>query len=328
MLLYLIVFIILIVILLVYFRIAGHFNIIDKPNNRSSHTYITIRGGGIVFPMAALLWFIHFGCNQPWLILSLVLISVVSFLDDAITLSSKIRILIHFIAVTLLFWQLNVFELSWYFIILTYFITIGWINAFNFMDGINGITPFYGLVSLASFGWLNQSMNFVSQDLIFMLVISVLIFSFFNARIRAKTFAGDVGSVSLAFLLAWFMISLMIKTGRIEFILFFTVYGIDSVFTILFRLRKRENIFEAHRTHLFQFLSNELKWSHVRVSGIYSLVQILINIITIKLILKEQMTWLVFITILVVLCAGYLIVRYKISKIVQLKMDFNSSLSK
>lgn len=328
MLFYLFVFIILIVILLSYFRIAEKFNIIDKPNNRSSHTYITIRGGGIVFPAAALLWFILNGFGQPWIILALVLIAGVSFLDDVITLSSKIRILFHFIAVTLLFWQLNVFELSWYFIILIYLITIGWINAFNFMDGINGISAFYGLVSLTSFGWLNQNLDFVSQDLIFSLIISVLIFSFFNARRRAKTFAGDIGSVSLAFMLGWFMISLIIKTRCIEYILFFAVYGIDSVFTILFRLKKRENIFKAHRTHLFQFLSNELKYSHVMVSGIYGFIQIIINIITIKVIYEERMTLLVFIIFLVFLCSGYLFVRYKISKLIQLKLDFNSSQSK
>jgi UDP-GlcNAc:undecaprenyl-phosphate GlcNAc-1-phosphate transferase len=317
--LYLTACVVQIFLLLGYFKIADHFNIIDKPNERSSHSYVTIRGGGIVFPAAALLWFIMYGFNQPWFILSLLLMAAVSFLDDVITLTSKIRILVHFIAVTLLFWQLHVFELSWYGIAMAYLFTIGWINAFNFMDGINGISAFYGLAALGTLAWLNQSIEFVSQHLIIILILSLLVFSFFNARKQAKTFAGDVGSVSMAFMLAWFIISLMIKTGRMEYILLFAVYGIDSVVTILYRLRRHENIFEAHRTHLFQYLSNELLWPHVLVSGIYSVVQVGINIVTIVLIAREKMTWPVFVLLLLLLSVGYLIIRYKISKAIQQK---------
>lgn len=319
MFLYIIAFVILILILLGYFKLANHFNIIDKPNERSSHNYVTIRGGGIVFPMATILWFVMFDFNQAWLVFGLFLLAAVSFLDDIITLSSKIRILIHFVAVTILFWQLGIFGLSAYIVVLAYLLTIGWINAFNFMDGINGITAFYGFVSLVSFAWMNYSIGFVSQDLIVILIISVLIFSFFNARSRAKTFAGDVGSVSMAFLLVWLMISLMIKTGRLEYILFFAIYGIDSVFTILFRLWRRENIFEAHRTHLFQFLSNELKWPHILVSAIYGIVQIAINIVAIMLITEERMTLHGLIVFFMVLSVGYLIIRKRVSVIIQRK---------
>jgi UDP-N-acetylmuramyl pentapeptide phosphotransferase/UDP-N-acetylglucosamine-1-phosphate transferase len=319
MFLYFITFIILTLILLGYFRLANHFNIIDKPNERSSHNYVTIRGGGIVFPVATILWFVMFGFNQAWLVFGLLLLAAVSFLDDIITLSSKIRILIHFVAVTILFWQLGIFGLSVYIVVLAYLFTIGWINAFNFMDGINGITAFYGFVSLVSFAWINHSIGFVSQDLIIILIISVLIFSFFNARSRAKTFAGDVGSVSMAFLLVWLMISLMIKTGRLEYILFFAIYGMDSVFTIIFRLWRRENIFEAHRTHLFQFLSNELKWPHVLVSAIYGIVQVAINIVAIMLITEERMTLRGLIVFFMALSVGYLIIRKRVSVIIQRK---------
>ena len=319
MFLYFIAFIILTLILLGYFRLANHFNIIDKPNERSSHNYVTIRGGGIVFPVATILWFVMFGFNQAWLVFGLFLLAAVSFLDDIITLSSKIRILIHFVAVTILFWQFGIFGLSAYIVVLAYLFTIGWINAFNFMDGINGITAFYGFVSLVSFAWINHSISFVSQDLIIILIISVLIFSFFNARSQAKTFAGDVGSVSMAFLLVWLMISLMIKTGRLEYILFFAIYGMDSVFTILFRLWRRENIFEAHRTHLFQFLSNELKWPHVLVSVIYGIVQVAINIVAILLITEERMTLRGLIVFFMALSVGYLIIRKRVSVIIQRK---------
>lgn len=317
---YIIAFIILVLILLGYFKVADHFNIIDRPNERSSHTKITIRGGGIVFPAAAFLWFLMFGFEQYLIIIALVLMAIISFLDDVLTVSSKIRLLVHFISVSLLFGALHIFELPWYVILATYLLVIGWINAFNFMDGINGITAFYGLVSLSTFAWLNNSYEFISQQLIFLLIFAVLIFSFFNARKAAKTFAGDVGSVSLAFLLAWFMILLITETGRLEYILLFSVYGIDSVITILFRLVKRENIFEAHRTHLYQYLSNEFQWPHVLVSVIYGFAQATVNFLTLILISKNKMNWQVFFLILLILGAVYLFVRIRIIKALQPKM--------
>jgi UDP-N-acetylmuramyl pentapeptide phosphotransferase/UDP-N-acetylglucosamine-1-phosphate transferase len=222
--------------------------------------------------------------------------------------------LAHFTAVSILFWQLQVFGLPLYIVILAYFVAIGWINAFNFMDGINGITAFYSIVALGSFAWINNTVGFIPTQLIFFLIFSVLIFSFYNARTNAIAFAGDVGSVTMAFLLLWFMVSLMIKTGRVEYILFFAVYGIDAVITILFRIYRRENILKAHRTHLFQFLSNELRWSQIWVSFIYAILQVLINILVIILIQRNLMTYSVFISILTVLAVGCLIVRYRVIK--------------
>ena len=321
MLLYILSFIVFGILLRGYFRLADHFNIIDKPNERSSHKYITIRGGGVVFPVAALLWFFIYGFSAPWIVSALLLLATVSFIDDVFSLSSKLRIIVHFIAVTLLFWQLQLLNLPWYLIVFAYLIVIGWINAFNFMDGINGITAFYGLVTLLAFAWLNHSVEFVSQHLIVLLILSVLVFSFFNARKRAKTFAGDVGSVSMAFLLAWFMIALISKTGRLEYLLFFSVYGIDSALTIFFRLLQRENIFEAHRTHLYQYLSNEFQWPHVLVSGIYGIVQAVINLLTIMLISENKMNGLIFFLILLASGVFYLVVRLKITKTLQPKLN-------
>ena len=311
MLIYLIVFVLLIFLLKGYFILADHFNIIDKPNERSSHFHLTIRGGGIIFPAAGLIWFLLFGFNEPWILTAMLLMAAISFLDDILSLSSGIRILTHFTAVSLLFWQLYVFGLPWYIIILAYLFTIGWINAFNFMDGINGITVFYSLVALGSFLWLNTYVPFIPTQLIIVLLLSALIFSFYNARVRAITFAGDVGSVTMAFLLAWFMISLIVKTAHIEYILFFAVYGIDSAFTIFFRLLRHENIFVAHRTHLFQYLSNEIKLPQILVSGIFSALQLIINLITIFLIEHDRMNLIVFVSILLVLSMVYLIIRYK-----------------
>lgn len=320
--LHIITFVALSIILLVYIKIAKTFNIVDRPNSRSSHQYITVRGGGIIFPIAAVLWYFFYGQIAPWIIVALLFIAVISFIDDIILLSSGIRMLIHIVATTILLWQTQIFDLQWYSIISVYILTLGWINAFNFMDGINGITGIYGLVSLSTFLWLNRSIQFISTDLLITLIISTIIFLFFNFRQRAKTFAGDVGSVSLAFLLAWILISLILITGRVEYILFFAVYGIDSVVTILLRLARRENIFKAHRTHLYQFLSNEYKWSHSKVSITYGLIQLIINITVIQLITNNCMNYFVLLFSVVVLSAAYLIIRYKIQKAINWKYSY------
>lgn len=312
MLIYITVSLILIAAILLYFRIADRYNIIDKPNERSSHSYLTIRGGGIIFPLAALLWFVFYGFDSKWAISGLLVISVISFLDDLRPLSGKVRMVVHIAAVSLLFYGAGMFNLHWYWLVIAYLVAVYWINAFNFMDGINGITPFYCLSALGTFWYLNRDIYFFHKELIVVLLISTLIFSFFNARKRARTFAGDVGSVSLAFLLWWMMMALILHSGRFEYILFFAVYGIDSVFTIIFRLTRGENIFQAHRSHLYQKLSNELKWPHVQVSVIYALVQLTINGIVVFLISSNRMNFPVLLALVIFLSALYLWLRYSV----------------
>jgi UDP-N-acetylmuramyl pentapeptide phosphotransferase/UDP-N-acetylglucosamine-1-phosphate transferase len=297
---------------------AEHFNIIDKPNPRSSHSAITFRGGGIIFPFAAILWFILFGFHYPWMIAGLLSMAVISFLDDLYNLSSNTRTIVHILSLSLLFWQAGLFQIPFWGIILVYIFTIGWINAFNFMDGINGITSFYSLVALSTFLFLYKDIpdldGVIGLSLIILLILSALIFSFFNVRKHAKTFAGDIGSVSMSFLLAWFMLSLILQTSRIEYILFFAVYAIDSVFTILNRIRKGENIFKAHRSHLYQYLSNELKWPHLLVASIYAAVQLAINVLTICMIRIELMNIFVFVSFYSLLSLIYLFLKHYVQK--------------
>ena len=268
------------VIINLYFKLANKFNIIDKPNERSSHSNVTIRGGGILFPITIVLWSIVSGVFNPFII-GLVLISVVSFIDDCKPLSNKIRISIHFLSIGLLLYQLGFSEfsyLSWAFGLL--FIG-GWINAYNFMDGINGITVLYSFSVLSVCYYLNLQYSFVPPLLINYTLMGLLVFGFYNVRKKAKTFAGDVGSVSMAFILAFIIVSLLLKSTNWHYILLVSVYGIDTLVTIVERLRKKENIFKAHRSHLYQYLANEARWSHVRVSVLYAVLQLMLNVILI-----------------------------------------------
>ena len=116
----------------------------------------------------------------------------------------------------------------------------------------------------------------MEEGVIYTVLCSVLVFCFFNFRKKAKCFAGDVGSVSIAFIILFLMGRLIIKTEDSSWIVLLCVYGVDSVLTIVHRLMLHENIGLPHRKHLYQIMANELKVPHVVVSSIYMVVQAVI----------------------------------------------------
>jgi UDP-N-acetylmuramyl pentapeptide phosphotransferase/UDP-N-acetylglucosamine-1-phosphate transferase len=279
---YLILTIVFFAVILIYFRIADHYNIIDHPNERSSHSEITIRGGGIVFLFASVAAMILY--PQYWLPLSAIfVIGSISFLDDRITLSNKIRLLFHLIAVTMLFLFLNVFStFPLYITFILYIFVIGTVNAYNFMDGINGITGLYSSVILLGLQYVNlYKTKFIDADLIWIPITACCVFLFFNFRKKAKCFAGDVGSVTIAFWIVMLLFKLIFLTNDWEYVLFLVVYGIDSSLTIMHRLILKQNIFKAHRLHFYQLLANEHKISHLIVSGGYAIIQSIIILLII-----------------------------------------------
>lgn len=274
---YIVILVLLFVAELFYFRVADKFNIIDKPNERSSHSRITLRGGGIIFYFGALAYFLSNHWEYPWFMLALTLITFISFVDDIRSTSQGLRLVFHFTAMALMFYQWGLFSLSWWWIIIALIICTGIINAYNFMDGINGITGGYSLVILGALAYINSEITtFVEPALINTVLCSVLVFCFFNFRKKAKCFAGDVGSVSIAFILLFLIGRLIIKTEDFSWIILLSVYGVDSVLTIIHRLMLHENIGLPHRKHMYQLMANELKIPHVGVSLIYMGAQALV----------------------------------------------------
>ena len=260
---YIIILVLLFVAELFYFRVADKFNIIDKPNERSSHSRITLRGGGIIFYFGALAYFLSNHWEYPWFMLALTLITFISFVDDIRSTSQALRLVFHFSAMGLMFYQWGLFSLI--------------INAYNFMDGINGITGGYSLVILGALAYINSEITtFVEPALINTVLCSVLVFCFFNFRKKAKCFAVDVCSVSIAFILLFLIGKLIIKTEDFSWIILLSVYGVDSVLTIIHRLMLHENIGLPHRKHMYQLMANELKIPHVGVSLIYMGAQALV----------------------------------------------------
>ncbi len=319
---FIIVTFILLVLELLYFRIAAKYNIIDKPNHRSSHTKVTLRGGGIIFPIA---FFLYLGVSsfyrkdyflpkEYWAFgLGLLILSVISFLDDILDLSTKLRLFFHFISVSLLIYFLGIlFILPTWLLPIVFIFIIGVLNAYNFMDGINGITGLYSLVILSTFYYINQyKIMFTDINFIIYPVLASLVFLFFNFRKKAKCFAGDVGSMSIALWVLALLGLLVVKTQELTYLLFIGVYGIEVIFTIIQRIKLKENIFEAHRHHLYQLLVNKMKWSHLLVSTMYGVIQLLINfsIIYWKLNFVEGILYLIFPTLIMYVLAKFYIFK-------------------
>ena len=278
---FVLIFVLLFLAELFYFKIADKYNIIDRPNERSSHTRVTLRGGGVIFFLGVLAYFLTIQFVYPWFVVGLTLITVISFIDDIRPVSQKVRLIFHFVGMGFMFCQWGMLDIqwSWWYVVIALVCCTGIINAYNFMDGINGITGGYSLVVLLALAYIDEFMvRFTDSRFIYVLILAVMVFNFFNFRKRAKCFAGDVGSVGMAFILVFLMGQLILTTLDLSYIVLLVVYGVDSVLTVIHRVMLRENIVLPHRKHVYQLMANELKMPHVVVSLIYMCVQALIAV--------------------------------------------------
>lgn len=263
---------------LLYFKIADRFNIIDRPNMRSSHTSITLRGGGVVFLFGAWVYAAFFGLTYPWFLIGLTLVGIVSFVDDVHSLPDSARLVVQFAAMFLMFYQFGILNWNdWWIVCIALIVCVGITNAYNFMDGINGITGAYSLAVMLPLIYLNESVDFIEMPFLLVITLSILVFLFFNFRKKAKCFAGDVGSIGMAFIVVFALGLLMLQTRDFSYIVFLAVYGVDAVLTIVHRIMLHENLGEAHRKHAYQLMANELKLSHLKVSAGYMLMQLAVS---------------------------------------------------
>ena len=312
---YCIEFILLLAIELLYFRIADKCNIIDKPNDRSSHSTIVLRGGGIIFMLGLWIWAAFYGFCYPWFLAAVTLIAGVSFVDDIRSLPDSVRLVAQFVAMGLMFYQLDMLHWEmWWVVIIALIVCVGASNVINFMDGINGITGGYALASLIPISILNKEMGFVEESLVVTMILADVVFCLFNFRPKgkAKCFAGDVGSIGIAFILLFMIGQLIMKTGDVTYLIFLLVYGVDGCLTICHRILLHENLGEAHRKHAYQLMANELKMSHVTVSLIYMGLQLAVSLGFIYLIPNTIVVhWIYLVTAALVLAVAYVLFKMK-----------------
>ena len=308
---YILIFVLLLIAELVYFRIADKFNIIDKPNQRSSHSTIVLRGGGIIFMIGAWVWSVFFGFDYPWFLAGLTLVAGVSFVDDIHSLPDSVRLVAQFAAAAMAFYQLDILHWNmWWIVLVALIVYVGATNVINFMDGINGITAGYSLAVLLPLAALNVDNKFVAQSLIFTTIIAAIVFCIFNFRPKgkAKCFAGDVGSIGIAFIMLFLLGNVIIKTEDITWLIFLLVYGVDGCLTIIHRIMLHENLGEAHRKHAYQIMANELKIGHVKVTLLYMAMQLMVSLGFIYLCPDNVLChWMYFVGAIVVLAIAYVL---------------------
>lgn len=312
---------------LLYFKLAEHYNIVSRPTERGSHTGNVIRGGGVIFTFSICLWILEQGLTgQGGLVreylpffAGLLLIAGISFWDDVRSLPDGVRLLVQFVAMVLMLGSLRgpwLADLAWYWqmplVLLALVVLVGAANVVNFMDGINGITAGYALAVLLPLGLLNAANPFVEPSFLLFTLISVLVFSCFNFRPKgkAKCFAGDVGSIGLAFILLFAIARLIMKTGDVTWLALLLVYGVDGCCTIVHRMLLHENLGQVHRKHAYQLLANELGLSHLTVSLLYAALQLAISLIMIYFV-PVQWHWPYLVAVLLLLGAAYLLFMKK-----------------
>ena len=271
---YIFVFVLLLLLEVAYMKAAVKLRIFDVPHHQSSHTGVVVRGGGIIFYVAFLLWSLLHGLHWGGGLLGLSIIAGVSFLDDIHSINPKIRLFCQFIAILIMFYHSSLLYYPLHVISILAIACVGAMNIYNFMDGINGMTGGYSLVVLSALLYVSvHHVHFAPPSLLWYVILAVIAFNIFNFRNHAKCFAGDVGSLSIGFIIVYLVLILSLRGHSMSWMAMLVVYGVDGGMTILHRILLRENLMKPHKKHAYQIMVNELKMSHLLVSGIYMALQ-------------------------------------------------------
>jgi UDP-N-acetylmuramyl pentapeptide phosphotransferase/UDP-N-acetylglucosamine-1-phosphate transferase len=269
--------------MLLYYRYAKKKQIVDVPNERSSHQHLPVRGMGISL-IALFAAFYSFHTHQYFLTLGLIIASITGYLDDLKNLKRRIRLPLYLASLVLALVDIQLLlKIEWYWLGVSIVVALGVINAYNFMDGINGITGLYSIVFLGTIAYVNAKYQ-ITEDigsLSIAMIVFFIVFGWFNYKKQASAFLGDSGSVAVGLLVVYLLIKVGIYLKEWKIIIFLSVYGVDAVATIVLRILRKENIFKAHRSHLYQNLVNEKHWSHMQVAALYAICQLIINALAI-----------------------------------------------
>lgn len=300
-------------------RYAYRIGLIDLPNARSSHSLPTPRGGGIGILMAFVLGSavlqLHIGVWCP-----AALLAILSFFDDGLGLSPKMRLVFQFagaitvVAVAGVTCENRVFSI--FLMIFWPIFIVSTTNFYNFMDGINGISGITGLVGfllISLFAYLSE----VSPPPILLssgMALACLGFLPFNVP-KARVFMGDVGSILLGFVFA--ILVYLLTTSFADFLCLITFifpFYADAMTTLFIRLHEGDIIVQAHRRHLYQVLANEFSYPHLNISIGYGLAQLLFGLIMIGAWRIGLLWQILFISLLTIVYVGCMILIRKHAK--------------
>ncbi|MCW1387323.1 glycosyltransferase family 4 protein [Acinetobacter baumannii] len=259
-------------------------NIIDNPNERSSHSVPTPRGGGVAVVCSYLIslgFLIYTGQLDITIGFTLIgagsVVALLGFLDDHGHINSMLRLVIHFlIAIGAVFFlggfsDVTLFNgslhLGWVANIIAVLFLVWLLNLYNFMDGINGIASVEAITTVLSLGFIYLALGTpLSSELLFILAACVLGFVLWNFP-KARIFMGDAGSGFLGLILGILaLISLKIDPALFcAWIICLGVFIVDATFTLIRRVINGHKMYDAHRSHAYQYASRKYN-SHTTVT--------------------------------------------------------------
>ncbi len=305
---------------IVYIRLARHYDINDRPGQRSSHRHSVPTGGGVIIYLSVLIfisWHTYMASTSWWTLLgSCTVLAIISFIDDVDPLTPESRLLIQIVVISFAFRGL-IHEETFNVFVIILLLGTGLVNAYNFMDGINGMLVAYSIVFLSTMLYYILSIHPYAtatysprmfEGLIISLLIASIVLAFFNFRRNALVFSGDVGSISMGYCVMYIIASTIVYTADASIIVFLMVYAVDTVYTILQRLFEGERITLPHRKHLYQILVHRQGYSHLAVSFGYASTQLAINVA--YFLIPSQLHWTYAITVLTLLTFAYFIMKH------------------
>lgn len=251
-------------------------SIIDVPNARSSHAVPTPRGGGVAIVVAFLLSLVAIAFGQladyPMLVAlggAGAAIAVIGFMDDHGHIAARWRLLGHFAAAGwALFWLggfplvrvlgLDI-DLGWIGAVLGAFYLVWLLNLYNFMDGIDGIASVEALCACLG-ACLVYWVGGFEQLMILPLMLSAAVLGFLCWNFPpARIFMGDAGSGFLGIALGVLSLQAAWKDPSLFWcwLVLLGVFIVDATFTLIRRLARGDKVYEAHRSHAYQFASRQ-----------------------------------------------------------------------
>lgn len=293
------IFLLIIIGFLAAFSLTGYMrqyalkkNIIDKPNERSSHTMPTPRGGGVAVVISYLLslaGLIYLGYLVPSIgiivIVAGFIIALLGFLDDHGHINALVRLAIHFmVAIGVVvalggFTEVTIFDglqLGFVANIIAVLFLVWLLNLYNFMDGINGIASIEAITSALSIALIYWMLYpTVNNQVLWLMAATVFGFMLWNFP-KAKIFMGDACSGFLGLVLGiWALYALKQDIALFcAWIICLGVFIVDATFTLIRRVLGGYKMYDAHRSHAYQILSRKFS-SHTSVTIAVALVNIL-----------------------------------------------------
>lgn len=311
-------------VLRAYIMMARRLGITNGISNK------VVTGGGIIIPLACIaadIYSAHHFFLYPYFLTGIVIIATISFIDDIYDVSPWLRLGVHFACAVLLLLQMGVeapwIEMPWWLCAIVVVGIVALVNTFNFIDGIKGITGCYSLAVL-----LPCYLTFIPvNEMVFLCITAAIIaFCCFNFSTPERCYCGDTGSISIGYFAAFLILcyaSLSPVSGNVPqppmlidgldltAIIFVIVYLIDSSFTLTKRILRRENIFTAHRCHIYQRLAFEAGVPHMRIAIGYAATQAAISVAYVIAPPKHHLT--VLIVSAVALAAAYCFISSRLN---------------